>query len=72
MTRVSSQSSTRLATAEATHVAPFRTSLLTRRRSPEGFDVRADVVAIQIEVLQNAVRAQGQRDDRAPSTPMSV
>ncbi len=31
-----------------------------------------DVVGVQIEVLEDAVRVQGPREDRAPSVPMSV
>ncbi len=63
MMRLSSQSSTRLATADATHEATLENEVL---------HVRVVVVAGQIDVLQNGVRVQGKCENRAHSAPMSV
>jgi hypothetical protein len=57
------QSSMRLATAETTHEATLRTSLLMRRRSATRFLMSASMyVAAQSEVLQYAVRVQSRRE----------
>jgi hypothetical protein len=58
MTRVSSQSSTRLAIAEATHEAILRTRLLTRRRSATRF-VRSLLLTLLFPSLQRGEEGQG-------------
>ncbi len=59
MTRLSSQSSTRLAVAEATHEAILRTSLLTRRRSATRFVMSSSLVTLLSSRLQRDVKGQG-------------
>jgi hypothetical protein len=58
MTRLSSQSSTRLATAEATHEATLRTSLLTRRRSATRFAMSALLMSL-LPRVQRGEEGQG-------------
>jgi hypothetical protein len=58
MTRLSSQSSTRLAIAEATHEAILRTSLLTRRRSFTRL-VRSLLLKLLYPRLQRGEEGQG-------------
>jgi hypothetical protein len=58
MTRVSSQSSTRLSIAEATHEAILRTSLLTRRRSVRRF-FRSLLLTLLCPRLQRGEEGQG-------------
>ncbi len=76
-TRLSSQPARRLVLrrrpAEATHEASLEYELVEAVTVfHEVLRVLVDVVAGQIELLQNAVRVQGKCENRAPSAPMSV
>jgi hypothetical protein len=69
MTRLSSQSSTRLAIAEETHEAILRTSLLTRRRSATRFAIF--VRAAYFVALPSCSEETRVRDARGETGPLA-